>query len=328
MRRQCIGMICLLSLSTVNVASAQGQAGQGKGGKDKTDQPAEGVGRSGQVGEQEKGKAGQPGKGVGRSGQATDRRSEAGEPGRELTRHTGQNRSASGDEQIAAILYACDRNQVELAEFAKDRLKSEPAREFAEMMVKEHKKSMEKLQKLAGTSATETSGRSSRDPNSVREDGATAPGRTESPDGAKTRTDKTARVATDAANAAGGGRDAMVGQLNWVQIHQQIADQCLASTKAELERHEGEDFDKAYIGQQLGAHMAMVDHLKVFKTHASEKLTGQLDACLEGATSHLDHARKIMEEQKEGSSEPSSNRENRENRKEGRKEVRKEKSSN
>lgn len=313
-------MICLLGLVTANVSWAQDQPGKGKAGQDKTGQPASGVGRSGQVGEPKQGKIGQPDQGVGRSGQVKDGRTDAGGPGRDQTRPSGQNSTATGDEQIAAILYACDRNQVELARFAKDRLKSDEAREFADMMMKDHKMSMEKLQKLAGMSATDPTGtRSRKDAAAGREDGTT--GRTESTDSAKTRTaDKTARVATEA-SASRSGRETLGEQLNWVQIHNQMADQCLASTKAELERHEGENFDKAYIGQQLGAHMAMVDHLKVFKNHASEKLSGQLDACLEATTSHLDHARQIMEEQKkEGSSEPSSNRENREDRKENRKE--------
>jgi hypothetical protein len=93
------------------------------------------------------------------------------------------------------------------------------------------------------------------------------------------------------------------GPLNWVQIHKELADQCLSSTKEELGRYEGDAFDKAYMGQQMVAHMEMIDKLTVLRNHASSQLQQEIDKSIEMAETHLADARKIMNKEKDEGSE-------------------------
>ena len=58
--------------------------------------------------------------------------------------------AGSADQQIAALLFGCARNEVELSKLAEEKAASEEVRNFAAMMVKDHTPGMEKLQQLAG----------------------------------------------------------------------------------------------------------------------------------------------------------------------------------
>ena len=94
-----------------------------------------------------------------------------------------------------------------------------------------------------------------------------------------------------------------MGTLNWVQIHKELADKCLTSTKKELGSYEGDDFDKAYMGQQIVAHMEMIDKLTVLRNHASSQLQQEIDKSIEMGERHLAEAREIMNKEKDQGSE-------------------------
>jgi len=93
------------------------------------------------------------------------------------------------------------------------------------------------------------------------------------------------------------------GPADWSTIHEQMAQQCLASAKQELGRHQGTELDHCYMGMQLGAHMKMQDELKVLREHVSGDLRQQIDKSLEGVQGHLKEARQIVEQQKDSPSE-------------------------
>jgi hypothetical protein len=89
------------------------------------------------------------------------------------------------------------------------------------------------------------------------------------------------------------------GHLDWIAIHKELGQRCLESTKKELSKHQGMDFDQAFMGQQLLAHMEMVDKLSVFKNHASPQLRQLIDSELQMANNHLNEARQVMEQMKD-----------------------------
>ena len=60
--------------------------------------------------------------------------------------------------------------------------------------------------------------------------------------------------------------------LNFLAIEQQIGRQCETSLIRELQDKQGEKFDRAYVGWNIGAHMHMLDALKVVRGHASPQL--------------------------------------------------------
>jgi len=101
-----------------------------------------------------------------------------------------------------------------------------------------------------------------------------------------------------AAHTPGGG-----GNLDWVSIKHQIGEQCLASVKKELGSKQGGDFDKCFMGQQIGAHMKVIDELKVLRNYASSDLQQKLDKELQTAEQHLQLAKQIEQKLKDNPSE-------------------------
>jgi predicted outer membrane protein len=86
--------------------------------------------------------------------------------------------------------------------------------------------------------------------------------------------------------------------LDWITVHKQLADQGLASVKAEFQKKEGAELDQCYMGQQIMAHMMTIDALKVVRNYASPELRKDLDETSQMATRHLDQAKKIAESMK------------------------------
>jgi hypothetical protein len=89
------------------------------------------------------------------------------------------------------------------------------------------------------------------------------------------------------------------GPLNWEAVHQEIAREGLESCKKELSRYEGNDFDKAFLGHQLGAHMMSATQLKVLRNHVSSQLASEIDAAHSTTEEHIKHLRKVMDEKKD-----------------------------
>lgn len=216
-------------------------------------------------------------------------------------------RHASADHQIAAFLYGCARNEVEISKLAEEKASNEEVRNFAAMMVKAHMPCVGKLEHAAGpltsahapgTPAAEV--RKEEVKEEVR-DGKPDPGAKNvpaTPRGARReagdpRTKIGAEVRTVVEARLGGGAG-----FNWNTIHKQIADECLASAKAEFQKKEGADFDHCYIGQQIMAHGMMIDELKVLRTYASAEMRKDLDESSKMAAEHLVQAKKIAESMK------------------------------
>ncbi len=78
------------------------------------------------------------------------------------------------------------------------------------------------------------------------------------------------------------------------QIKEELADTCLASAQQELQEKKGADFDNCYVGMQIGAHMKMIDTLKVFERHATPELQQVLRKGLQTSQKHFDEAKRLM----------------------------------
>jgi hypothetical protein len=85
------------------------------------------------------------------------------------------------------------------------------------------------------------------------------------------------------------GQDPMFNQM--LALQTSIAQQCLELTKRELE--EAENFDMAYIGQQMGAHLGMLAKLKGSESFASAELRPVLQEITQTVDQHFKHAKQI-----------------------------------
>jgi len=240
------------------------------------------------------------------------------------------------DQQIAACLWAANRNEVEIAKLAEQKAKSDSVKDFAAQMIKDHTQNADKLARFAGNlvnSGTARSGagttREVRKPviDDTREERKTDDkddkDKDDKEEGARGKARDNAAPAAERREAREEARgDRREGReearedrrverttaavapggrqpFNWVTIHREVADQCLQSAKKELGQKEGNEFDKCYIGMQVAAHMKMVDELKVLTNHASGQHQQDLEQSLKTTEHHLSEARKIMEEIKD-----------------------------
>jgi len=175
---------------------------------------------------------------------------------------------ASADQQIAACVYGECHNEIEIAKLAESKAQSEEVRDFAQKMVSDHTPGCQEMQRLAGQLVSDTHGEQAHQPQ----------------------------------------RGAAGGQLDWVSIHKEVGQQCLKSVKQELSSKQGIEFDKCFMGQQIGAHMKVVDSLTVLRNHASSDLQQKLDQELQTAKQHLQLAKQIEQKLKETPSERVSRR--------------------
>jgi putative membrane protein len=94
--------------------------------------------------------------------------------------------------------------------------------------------------------------------------------------------------------AANDNRSSSSGQkLNFVQMKQQVGQKLLDMQRKELDEKQGSQFDKCYIGSQIGAHMEVLATLEVARDHVSSDLASLLDKGIETTKMHLDDAQKI-----------------------------------
>lgn len=177
---------------------------------------------------------------------------------------------AHTDQQLAAWLLVDNRGEIALAQLAQEKTSNSDVRDFAQHLIDDHSKMVEKLEQFAGT-RRRTRGNDNRAANNRRPQSATA-------------------------ESAAGGQGRSSAGLNFVRLKQQLGQQCLASSKQELEQKDGNEFDECYIGMQIAKHMEMIDTLKVFSHYASENLDQVIEEGEDTSQEHLDHAKKLIKE--------------------------------
>jgi predicted outer membrane protein len=195
-------------------------------------------------------------------------------------------------------------NEIMLAKFAQTRAEGKDVIKFAETMEKDHEQFARDLEKFAGNMGT----RRHRQEKREGEEGATRSGATG--EAAAPRVKRREAVPPQGQAIPGqpapGGQPAapptqahpQSGPLGnvFVQIKEELADECLSSAQRELQEKKGAKFDHCYLGMQLAAHMKMIDTLKVFEQHATPELQRVFQKGRETAQKHFDHAKELMKD--------------------------------
>lgn len=242
---------------------------------------------------------------------------------------TGQNQ---GDRQLAACLISDNEGEVALAKFALQKSQNPDVKEFAEQMIQAHGECLKKLSQFApnltishGTDASVPENR--RDRSATTEDRSTTEDRPanatqRTKDDPQAKPDRDAKPSTkqdrDANPPAKPDRDANsttkpnqapgtrgnqtttvvtqepTGHVDLIRVKQEIGRLCVETMKKELGEKKGADFDKCFMGMQVGGHLHMADTLKVMKNYASPQLRSVLEEGEKTTAEHLAHAKQIM----------------------------------
>jgi putative membrane protein len=81
------------------------------------------------------------------------------------------------------------------------------------------------------------------------------------------------------------------------EVNQEIEQTCLNNAQRELEQQSGADFDRCYIGMQVGMHSQLASVLSVLKNRVtSPEFKKAIEDASQVVDRHLEHAKKIMKE--------------------------------
>lgn len=201
------------------------------------------------------------------------------------------NNGANLNREIAVWILLGNEEEVALGQFAESRAQHPEVKKFAQQMVEHHRQVIQKVQQAAPETVDHNLQLKS----------------TTNPRGAASTTplSETAGVRTASAETPVAGQPADHNQQG-VQLAQAIKQECLNLTEQELAQKQGVEFDKAYIGQQIGAHMGMLAQLRGSRQFASGELKPLIDEGEKMTQQHLDQAKQLMAQlkDKQGASTP------------------------
>jgi len=206
-------------------------------------------------------------------------------------------RGMHGDQALASCLAIANQEEIALAKLAEDKSKSKDVKDFAEMLVKDHLAFLQKLAKFAPEAAREgflnernqTPNSNSQSTNQKRSESDIQPaggaGRADNQKDGQ-RVQQTAGTAQDPAQPG--------HHLDFIAMHKEMAQECLANAKAKMDREDADKFDKCFIGHQIGMHEHMKVTLTVFQRHTNGELNQLIGEGLKKTESHLKKAEDIM----------------------------------
>jgi predicted outer membrane protein len=185
-------------------------------------------------------------------------------------------------QNTARCLLLGDQEQVLLGEFAAERAQNPEVKQFAQAMVKNHSGCITKLEQFAPGSLTteELKKRAYAIQMEVKSEKATTP--------VSSDTDESVRATM---SMAGKQPMQMVASMQ-----QEMAENCLALTQAELAKVDAEQFDKAYMSQQVFSHIATLAKLRTMESYVSPALKPIIEAEETAVRAHLEEAKKICKQ--------------------------------
>jgi predicted outer membrane protein len=206
-------------------------------------------------------------------------------------------RGAIGDEALAQCLAIDNAVQVQLSQFASQRLQNDQAKQFAEQMVRDHRQMLEKLNKFGANDLHLNLDQAGRRDASIRveQDGQT---RVEVDRPADADRPERDRVAGQADRATGQtartGSPGHAGTSPFIALKQEIAEECVRTAQEGLASKSGAELDKCFMAGQVFAHEHMIDALTVMERYASPQLKDTLSQSAQATRQHLEQAKSIL----------------------------------
>lgn len=211
----------------------------------------------------------------------------AAQPAREIAR--------SADSTIAMMVIPGNQAEITFGRMAEQRSMNRQVKAFAQQMIQDHTKFLTELRPYAGVAAgpaapedAATEPRTTRDANPGVEVNA-GPG---GADVAVGNSEIRAGATPPAARRPVAGQEH--GSLDLWRVDHQIAQRCQAMEQQMLAEKQGAEFDKGYVGSQIGAHVHMLAKLEVLSDYASPELREKLDQGIKTTQTHLQHAKQLM----------------------------------
>lgn len=202
----------------------------------------------------------------------------------------GQSYGNLSDMQIAAWLLVGNHEEIVASQLAEQRASSQKVKDLARQMGQQHSDLVQHLMQFAGPLAS---------PAMAQAGQAGAQAAQQNPQGQQLGGRQQAggqqgqgfQALTSSTTGQAGGQSQ---GLNFVTVIQQIGQQCEQSLSQDLSQKQGAEFDKCFVGQQITAHMQMLDKLRVLRQYASPQLQQVLAQGEQATQHHLDQLKSEM----------------------------------
>jgi predicted outer membrane protein len=201
------------------------------------------------------------------------------------------------DRALATCLAIDAQTIIQIAELARNQAQQDDVKQFAEMLQQEHKECLAHLKQIEPSVAPFVSERTPASAN--RGADAVTPRSLETqPQGQARLENQRPQQARDASGQVVRGNDphgADQGNMLMLQIKKEVAEANVNTLKQELASKDKAEFDRCFVGYQVGAHMQMLDTLKVFQRYASPQLAEAINDASSKTQQHLQQAEKLLE---------------------------------
>jgi len=190
------------------------------------------------------------------------------------------------EQQIADCLLLQNQGEIHLAKFALDHAQDSRVKEFAQTMIKDHEEFSQKLQHFAGhrdlilKETTTDQRRTTSVPGTITLP-QTNPPVTAEPESKQPAVREEPALTVD--GKRGGRIEVHASKIpagsnseDWFHLEQTAAQKCEQMTKDSLAKKSGAEFDKAYLGCQIGMHIGVLSKLQA----ADQYVSGDLQALL------------------------------------------------
>jgi predicted outer membrane protein len=174
----------------------------------------------------------------------------------QVTQSLPTDHALTKEQVFTRCLLITNQEEVSIAKFAKEKSTSEVVKALATTLEKSHQEGITELKALAAKVAAN-----------------------------KKATDPTLQVPK---------RDAYA--VDFLQMHQEMSDQCLKDSKEALSKKEGAEFDECFIAMQIAKHGMMHSSLTVLQRHTTGELQGFIKASLAKNDEHMKAASGLMEQ--------------------------------
>ncbi|SFI56301.1 DUF4142 domain-containing protein [Planctomicrobium piriforme] len=235
------------------------------------------------------------------------------QPGVVVTdRQDAQHQGEHLNQHVADCLLLHNQEEINLAKYASEQSKDQRTKDFAAMLIRDHEAWGQKLTQFAGhdhsaaaRATTSVQGqqalpvqtpadrRETRE--ELREQGVT---NRQARDVVREARDANGKVITGervehrAAYAGSAAGDQMY------QIARDAVNNCEKLTRAQLSKEQGADFDKAFVGMQIGAHIGMLAQLQAVEPHVTGDLQQVVRDGITATQQHMAKAESLMKELK------------------------------
>jgi predicted outer membrane protein len=162
------------------------------------------------------------------------------------------------DRQLATCLAIDNRAEIQIAQFAEGRAQRSEVKEFAKKLQNDHNEFLQRLSQISPM---------------VNAVPGTQPG---------------AVAGQTTTRPAGHDESKMMA------IKQEVANTCVKAIQEELSNKSDNEFDRCFVGSQVGAHMHMLAMLQVFERHASPSLAPVIRDGITTVEEHLQRGKQLL----------------------------------